>query len=68
MLSTNINQRLSLQSLEIKEILLKIAHEQDVVMGAHGCAFVLDIVTGVKGEVVVGEDKLGKLDKELNGM
>ena len=65
MLSTNINQRLSLQSLEIKEILLKIAHEQDVVMGAHGCTFVLDIVTG---EVVVGEDKLGKLDKELNGM
>jgi hypothetical protein len=27
----------------------------------------LEVMFGVKGEMVVGEDKLGKLDKELSG-
>ena len=35
--------------------------------GAHGCAFDLEEMTGVKGEAVVGKDKLYELDKELSG-
>ena len=35
--------------------------------GVHGHAFDLEIMMGVEGEVVVGEDKLGQFDKELSG-
>ena len=36
-------------------------------MGAHCCAFDLEVMMGVEGEVVMGEDKLGQFDKELSG-
>jgi hypothetical protein len=36
-------------------------------MGAHGSSLNLEVISGVKGEMVVGEDKPGKLDKELSG-
>ena len=36
-------------------------------MGAHGRAFELEVMMGVEGEVVVGEDKLGQFDKENSG-
>ena len=48
-----------------------MAHEQISIggghMGAHGRAFDLEVMMGVEGEVVMGEDKLGKFDKELSG-
>ena len=70
MSSINLSQRLGLQSLKIKEFLLKVAHEQIGIggshTGAHGRAFNLEVMMGV-GEVVVGEDKLGESDKELSG-
>ena len=34
---------------------------------AHGGSLNLEVKSGVKGEMVVDEDKLGKLDKELSG-
>ena len=55
----------------VKEILFKETHEQvgigRVHTGAHGGSLNLEVMFGVKGEMVVGEDKLGKLDKELSG-
>ena len=57
--------------LGIKEILLKMAHEQVSIGGGHtgacGHAFGLEEVTGVEGEIVVSKDKLCELDKELSG-
>ena len=57
--------------LGVKEILLKVVHEQvsrgGGHMGAHGCAFDLEVMMGVEGEIIVDEDKLGELDKELSG-
>ena len=48
-----------------------MAHEQIGIggghMGIHGRAFDLEVMMGVEGEVVVGEDKLGQFDKELSG-
>ena len=48
-----------------------MAHEQIGIggchTGAHGLAFDLEVMMGVEGEVVVGEDKLGQFDKELSG-
>ena len=35
-------------------------------MGAHGGSVNLEVISGVKREMVVGEDKLGELDKELS--
>ena len=56
----------------VKEILFKESHEQ-VGIGrghtcAHGSSLNLEVMSGVKGEMVVGEDKLGELDKELRWM
>ena len=34
---------------------------------AHGGSINLEVMPGVEGEMVVGEDKLGKLNKELSG-
>ena len=55
----------------VKEILFKETHEQvGIGMGhtcAHGGSLNLEVMSGVKGEMVVGEDKLGKLDKEVSG-
>ena len=54
----------------VKEILFKETHEQVGIgrghTGAHGGSLNLEIMSGVKGEMVVGEDKLGELDKELS--
>ena len=36
-------------------------------MCAHGSSLNLEVMSGVTGEMIVGEDKLGKLDKELSG-
>ena len=36
-------------------------------MGAHDSSLNLEVMSGVKGEMVVDEDKLGKLNKELTG-
>ena len=48
--------------LGIKEILLKVAHEQVSIggghMGAHGCALDLEVMVGIEGDAVVGKDKL----------
>ena len=56
---------------EVKEILFKETHEQVCIgrghMCAHGSSLNMEVIPGVKGELVVGEDKLGELDKELNG-
>ena len=55
----------------VKEILFKETNEQVSLgrghMCAHGGSLNLEVMSGVKEEVVVGEDKLGKLDKELSG-
>jgi hypothetical protein len=55
----------------VKEILFKESHEQVGIgrghTGAHGGFLNLEVMSGVKGEMVVGEDKLGKLVKELSG-
>ena len=55
----------------VKEILFKETHEQVCIgrghMCAHGSSLNMEVIPGVKGELVVGEDKLGELDKELNG-
>ena len=34
---------------------------------AHGGSINLEVMPGVEGEMVVGEDKLGKLDNKLSG-
>ena len=37
--------------------------------GPYGCpcsSLNMEVMSGVKGEMVVGEDKLGELDKELS--
>jgi hypothetical protein len=36
-------------------------------MCAHGGSLNLEVIPRVKGEMVVGEDTLGELDKELSG-
>ena len=36
-------------------------------MGAHGCAFDLEVMIGVEGEVIVSEDEFCELDEELSG-
>ena len=55
----------------MKEILFKESHEQVGIgrghTGAHGGFLNLEVMSGVKGEMVVGQDKLGELDKELSG-
>jgi hypothetical protein len=55
----------------VKEILFKETHEQVCIGRGHTCAYGsslnLEVMAGVEGEMVVGEDKLGKLDKELSG-
>ena len=55
----------------MKEILFKESHEQVGTgrghMGAHGGSLNLEAMFGVKGEMVMGEDELGKLEKELSG-
>ena len=51
----------------VKEILFKETHEQAGIgrghMGVHGGSLNMELMFGVKGEMVVGEDELGKLDK-----
>ena len=53
----------------IKEILLKVAYEQVGIgrghMGAHVRALELEEIMGIEGKIVVGEDKMGELEKEL---
>ena len=55
----------------VKEILFKDTHEQVGIgrghTAAHGGSLKLEVMSGVKGEIVMGEDKLGNLDKELSG-
>ena len=34
---------------------------------SHGGSLNLEVMPGVEGEMVVDEDKLGKVDKELSG-
>ena len=47
----------------MKEILFKETHEQVCIGRGHACAhgnsLNLEVMLGVKGEMVVGEDKLG---------
>ena len=52
----------------VKKILFKETHEQVGIGMGHGNSLNLEVMFGVKGEMVVGEDKLSKLDKELSGM
>ena len=68
--SIKCSQRLGFES-GMKEILFKETHEQ-VCIGrghtfAHCSSLNLEVITGVEGEMVVGENKLDKLDKELSG-
>ena len=55
----------------VKEILFKETHEQVGIgrghTGAHGVSLNLEVISGVKGEMVVCKDKLVKLDKKLSG-
>ena len=55
----------------VKDILFKETHKQVDIGGSHMCAhggsLDLEVMLEVKGEMVVGGDKLGKFDKELNG-
>ena len=55
----------------LKEILFNEAHDQVGIGGGHsyayGSSLYLEVMLGVEGEVVVGKNKLGKLDKELSG-
>ena len=55
----------------VKEILFKETHEQVCIGTGHACAhggsLSLEVIPGVKEEIVVGKDKLCKLDKELSG-
>ena len=36
-------------------------------MCAHGSFLYLEAMSGIEGEIIAREDKLGKLDKELSG-
>ena len=49
---------------------MKETHEQVGIgrghMGAHSGSHNQKVMFGVKGEMVVGEEKFGKLDKELS--
>jgi hypothetical protein len=60
------SQRLGFLDSRVKEILFKEIHEQVGIgrghTGAHGGSLNLEVMSGVKGEMVVGEDKLGELD------
>jgi hypothetical protein len=55
----------------VKEILLKETHEEVSTVGdhlcVHGSSHYLEVMLAVEREMVVGENKLGKLDKELSG-
>ena len=55
----------------VKEILFTETHEQVGIgrghTGTHGGSLNLEVMFGVKGEMVVGKDELGKLDKKLSG-
>jgi hypothetical protein len=55
----------------VKQILFKETREQVCIGRGHSCAqdcsLYLEVMPGVEGEMVVGADKLGKLDKELSG-
>ena len=55
----------------VKEMLFKETHEQVCIgrghMCVHGGSLNLEVMFGVKREMVVREDELGKLDKELSG-
>ena len=55
----------------VKEILFKETHEQVGIgrghTGAHSGFLKLEVMFGVAGEMAVGEDELGKLDRELSG-
>ena len=55
----------------VKEILFEETHEQVCIGRGHTCAhggsLNLEVMSGVKGEIVVDEGKLGELDKELSG-
>ena len=50
----------------MKEVLFKETHEQVGIgrghMGAHGSSLDLEVMSGIKGEMIVGD-----LDKELSG-
>ena len=35
-------------------------------MGFHGCAFELEEMSGIEGEIVVGKDKLAELEEEIS--
>ena len=54
----------------IKEVLFKEAHVQFIKVranaGVHVHSLDLKIMLGVEGELFVGEDELGELDKELS--
>ena len=60
------SQRLGFLDSGLKEILFKETHEQVGIgrghTGAHGGSLNLEVMFGVKGEMIVGEDKLSKLD------
>ena len=49
-----------------KEILFKETHEKVSIGRGHMCAYGSSLNLEVEGEMVVGEDKLGKLDKKLS--
>ena len=57
--------------LGAKELLLKVVHEQVSIggghTGAHDHIFVLEEMSGVEGEIVVGRDKLCELEEESSG-
>ena len=50
-----------------KEFLFKEIHEQDGVGRDHSSVLDIEVMLGVKGEMVVGGDNLGEMDKELSG-
>ena len=55
---------------EVQDVLCKESHEQVGIGGGHSCtqgsSLNLGVMFEVKREMVVGEDKLGKLVKELS--
>ena len=56
----------------VKEPPFKEAHEQVGIGGGHSCVhgsyLDLEVILGVDGEMVMDEDKLGKLYKGLSGL
>ena len=51
----------------MNEIVFKETHEQVGIGEHHGSSLYWEVMPGVEGEMVVGKDKLGKLDKEFSG-